>query len=55
VANAAADARVILFDLLTGPAPVAALASLQVDVDGRFGQRNAGRHPLDNDAELGSV
>ena len=55
VADTAADARMVLLDLLASPAAVATLSALQVLGEPSFGQRNAGRHPLDDHAELWTV
>ena len=55
VSDAAANARVVLFNLLTRSATVAALSALQVNGDRHFGERNSSGHPLDDDAEFRPV
>jgi hypothetical protein len=55
VSDATANARVVLFNLLTRPATVAALSALQVYGDRHFGERNSSGHPLDDDAEFRPV
>ena len=53
--DAAADSRVVLLNLLTRAAAVAALATLEIDRERDLGQWDAGWHPLNNDAELWPV
>ena len=50
--DAAADARVVLLNLLSRPATVATLSALQIDSERCFSEWDAGWHPLNNDAEL---
>ena len=51
VADAAEDLGAVLFDLLARAPPVPLLAAGEVGGDGVLGQREAGRHALDRDAE----
>ena len=53
--DAAADARVVLLNLLTRAATVATLSALQIDSERCFSEWDAGWHPLNNDAELWPV
>jgi hypothetical protein len=55
VSHAAADARAVLLDGLTGAAAVATLASAHINLEGGLGERHARGHPLHDHAELWSV
>ena len=55
VAHAAANARAVLLDRLTGAAAVTTLASAHINLEGGFGEWHARGHPLHNHAELWSV
>ena len=55
VPDAGQDLRPVLLDRLARAAPVPALAPREVDGDVVLGQREPGRHPLDDRAERGAV
>ena len=55
MADAAANARAVLFNGLASTAAVTTLASAQINLESGFGEWHASGHPLNNHAELWSV